>query len=666
MIATQRASEAIPLGSSVPALTPHAISVSLPTWRDNVGYEEGDKRVVDRMETGYPRFFIHRSIQKLAALCVAKFGRPDELCILLPSPQVAAEGRDFLANQKPSLPARIVEFVICPSLTLPSSPTTPLDSSVSSLSISDAAPATGVDLIELQILLFDKAHWAFAKAFWQHTGDGISSRTAERALSFLGEAPAGVAPDPATGAALEKQGKNATINWKNNRHYGRKTPSISTPSSSTPSFTPAPQRPDPPKRPVEERIADENLTPDLTTYLEERYGRNLPLFNAHLAKHALKRRIAGGLLPSDEGFGAVADIQRGGGDGKKAVREEDVYLYPTGMSAIWHAHDIVRRARRAEGKPEGESVCYGFPYTDTLKILQKWGDGCHFLGRGGPDDVDALAEVCAKAETPILSLFCEFPSNPLLTSPDLVRLRKLADQYGFAIVIDETIGNFINVEVVQFADVVVSSLSKIFSGDANVMGGSLVLNPNGPLYTKLQTVMTSSYEDNYFPEDSVYMERNSRDYRGRIKRINDNTYALTSLLHSRSLRDDSSSSTGKAVKRVYYPRYQTPEIFHQARRTPTLGEGGYGGLFSLTFTSAKASEAFFDNLQCAKGPSLGTAFTLACPYTILAHYFELDWAAGYGVEANLVRVSVGEEDIETLKEWFGAAVDAAEAAVGDA
>ena len=112
-----------------------------------------------------------------------------------------------------------------------------------------------------------------------------------------------------------------------------------------------------------------------------------------------------------------------------------------------------------------------FPYTDTLKILQKWGAGCHFLGRGGMEDVDALAEVCAKADTPILSLFCEFPSNPLLTSPDLVRLRELADQYGFAIVIDETIGNFINVEVVQFADIVVSSLSKIFSGDANVMGG---------------------------------------------------------------------------------------------------------------------------------------------------------------------------------------------------
>jgi hypothetical protein len=56
------------LGSSVPPFTPHAISVCLPTWKDNVGYEEGDKRVVDSMVTGYPRFFIHRSITKVCVL----------------------------------------------------------------------------------------------------------------------------------------------------------------------------------------------------------------------------------------------------------------------------------------------------------------------------------------------------------------------------------------------------------------------------------------------------------------------------------------------------------------------------------------------------------------------------------------------------------------------
>ena len=57
----------IALGASVPPLTAHAISVSLPTWEDNVGYEEGDKRVIDAMVTGYPRFFIHLSIRKVRA-----------------------------------------------------------------------------------------------------------------------------------------------------------------------------------------------------------------------------------------------------------------------------------------------------------------------------------------------------------------------------------------------------------------------------------------------------------------------------------------------------------------------------------------------------------------------------------------------------------------------
>jgi cystathionine gamma-synthase len=49
-------------------MTAHAVSVSLPTWADNVGYEEGEKRVVEKMETGYPRFFVHRTIQKVSSI----------------------------------------------------------------------------------------------------------------------------------------------------------------------------------------------------------------------------------------------------------------------------------------------------------------------------------------------------------------------------------------------------------------------------------------------------------------------------------------------------------------------------------------------------------------------------------------------------------------------
>jgi len=113
-----------------------------------------------------------------------------------------------------------------------------------------------------------------------------------------------------------------------------------------------------------------------------------------------------------------------------------------------------------------------FSYVDTLKILQKWGAGALFFGNGTGADVEALeAQLRSSSEPAPVALFCEFPSNPLLRSPDLHRLRALADEFGFLLVVDETIGNFLNVEVLPLADIVVSSLTKVFSGETNVMGG---------------------------------------------------------------------------------------------------------------------------------------------------------------------------------------------------
>jgi cystathionine gamma-synthase len=174
--------------------------------------------------------------------------------------------------------------------------------------------------------------------------------------------------------------------------------------------------------------------------------------------------------------------------------------------------------------------------------------------------------------------------------------------------------------------------------------------------------MLAAYEDVYFDEDALYMERNSRDFRRRIRVIDNNAEAVCEFLRLRSVEGGCVSSP--AVKEVFYPKWTTRENYEHCR---ILGAdegtqaGGFGGLFSLTFTSPAASRAFFDALPCHKGPSLGTNFTLACPYTILAHYAEREWAAQYGVEEGLVRISVGMEDTETLLECFGTALKAAEA-----
>lgn len=190
-----------------------------------------------------------------------------------------------------------------------------------------------------------------------------------------------------------------------------------------------------------------------------------------------------------------------------------------------------------------------FPYIDTLKILEKFGPGAQFYGHGSSDELDDLEKRCETGER-FLALFCEFPGNPLLKTPDLDRIRKLADLYDFAVVVDETIGNFLNVHVLPSADVVVSSLTKVFSGDSNVMGGrsvffdpvhswgahhrSCILNPDGRYYQSLYESFAEDYVDHYWPEDAIFMERNSRDFVTRSLRINANAEAVCQLLKDSS------------------------------------------------------------------------------------------------------------------------------------
>lgn len=160
-------------------------------------------------------------------------------------------------------------------------------------------------------------------------------------------------------------------------------------------------------------------------------------------------------------------------------------------------------------------MVFGFPYLDTLKICQRseWGPGVHFMGRGDTKDMQALEKLLQKEEisgiftgtlhvegrigcscesldrlfmlkdpitpvvvdlpsppppVPIRPLpFTEFPSNPLLQVPDLKHLVELGRRYNFPVVVDDTVGNVHNLNLTggsHGADVVVSSLTKLFSG----------------------------------------------------------------------------------------------------------------------------------------------------------------------------------------------------------
>ena len=104
-----------------------------------------------------------------------------------------------------------------------------------------------------------------------------------------------------------------------------------------------------------------------------------------------------------------------------------------------------------------------------------------------------------------------------------------------------------------------------------------------------------------------------------------------------------------AVAKIEYPKYRTPENYRAFQRP----DAGYGGLFSMLLKNPEQnSPAFFDALAIAKGPNLGTNFSLCCPYTILAHFNELEFVERCGISRYLLRVSVGLEDPEWLNSQF--------------
>ena len=76
------------LGGPIPD-SHHAVSVSLPLWQHVIGYEELDPQVVDRLQCGYPRFFLHPDVVELNALASDRFANKDEDCLVFPSPAAA-------------------------------------------------------------------------------------------------------------------------------------------------------------------------------------------------------------------------------------------------------------------------------------------------------------------------------------------------------------------------------------------------------------------------------------------------------------------------------------------------------------------------------------------------------------------------------------------------
>jgi cystathionine gamma-synthase len=336
------------------------------------------------------------------------------------------------------------------------------------------------------------------------------------------------------------------------------------------------------------------------------------------------------------------------------VSPADVFLFPTGMAAIYNLHRYLLQ------RYNSTSIQFGLAFVNTTHVLEDFGPGTKLLIEGTLRDIELLGEYLGderKEGRKVQALWTEIPSNPLLITPDLGKLRSLADEYGFLLVVDDTIGSFCNIDLLGVADIVVTSLTKSFSGYADVMGGSVSLNPSSERYPELKQMFAESYSNDYFEEEAVVLERNSRDYLSRSATLNNNAARLVEYLNEKA------NDPKSCVCRIYYPTTQSSLLNYQDRmRRPTEEfTPGYGGLFSVELSTEERAIAFYDNLNVHKGPHFGAPMALACPYAMILYSKGLKNSRYCDLSMAQVRIGVGLDDIELLLADFKFALEAADA-----
>lgn len=316
--------------------------------------------------------------------------------------------------------------------------------------------------------------------------------------------------------------------------------------------------------------------------------------------------------------------------------KENVHLAPSGMNAIY---SVVRGINSIQAR-NGRTVLVqlGWLYLDTMNIVNH-----HYQeSKSFPhlDRLDLLEEYLKEEGLKVSAIITELPTNPLLKCLDIKKLRELCDKYNIPLIIDTTFATPFNLDLTDYADIFVESLTKFACGNADVLMGAIILNKKHPL---------SNMNWEFFKHcEPVYIKELQRlayeikAYEKRVKTISTNTKKLISYLEN-----------SKLIKKVYHCMdEENKELYSQT----IIDDNSYCGVISIEFT--KPLTQTYNKLNFAKGPSLGTEFTLLMPYTYLAHYDLILTKEGrkhledVKLPIDLIRISVGVEPIEEIINEF--------------
>jgi O-acetylhomoserine/O-acetylserine sulfhydrylase len=316
------------------------------------------------------------------------------------------------------------------------------------------------------------------------------------------------------------------------------------------------------------------------------------------------------------------------------------------------------------------SYLYGGTYNQFKVQFKRLGINVKFVEGDAPEDFEKLVDTETKA------VYIESIGNPKFNIPDFEAIAAVTRKHGIPLIVDNTFGcaGYLCRPIDYGANIVVQSATKWIGGHGTSIGGIIVdagnfnwANGKFPQFTEPSEGYHGLVFWEAFGEGSRFGNI-AFIIRARVEGLRDygpsmspfNAFLFIQGLETLSLRvqrqADNALALAKWLKQhnqvvsVDYPGLPNHPYHNLARK---YLKHGYGGVLTFKIKGGKqAADKLIDNVQLISHlANVGDSKTLIIhPSSTTHEQLSIEEQISSGVEPGLIRVSVGTEHIDDIKE----------------
>ena len=303
------------------------------------------------------------------------------------------------------------------------------------------------------------------------------------------------------------------------------------------------------------------------------------------------------------------------------------FAFSSGLAASSAVLDILPR--------DSHIISIDDVYGGTFRLFDKVrkktsGLSVDFIDMKDPEDIEKYIKDNTKM------IWIETPTNPLLKIADLGKIAEKAKKHNILTVCDNTFSTPFIQRPLDFGfDIVVHSATKYLNGHSDVIAGVVVVGDNQPLIDEISFVH-NAVGAVLSAMDSFFVLRGIKTLALRMRAHSENAQIIAEYLEGHN-----------KVERVIFPGLESHSQYVLAQKQMSLP----GGMVTFFIKGGiHESKVFLENTKLfALAESLGGVESLIEHPAIMTHAsIPKEQRESYGITDNLIRVSVGVEDVNDL------------------